>query len=77
MDNFDHYVRIHYTINGKNDWMCINKKFKDKPASLSITADDSKEAYMEMQNARKADFFSMRNKFLRNKYLRTKYSSTI
>ena len=68
MENDDKYMKIRYKTNGITDYICIGKKFKDKPASISITVDDSKEAYMEMQNARKADFFCVRNKYLRKKY---------
>jgi hypothetical protein len=62
------YAKIHYMVNGRTSWACFSKKFKDKPASISITADDSKEAYMEMLNAREASFFCARNRILRTKY---------
>ena len=68
MEDDGKFLKIRYTANGITDYICIGKKFKDKPASLSITVDDSEEAYREMLNARKADFFCVRNKYLRKKY---------
>lgn len=65
------YAKIRYMVNGRTSWAYIGKKYKDKPASVSITADDSEEAYMEMRNAREASFFCARNSILRLNYRST------
>ena len=46
---------------GISDSSLINKKYLTKPASLTITTDDTEEAIWQMEISRKADSFKKRN----------------